>query len=771
MHQSKVSIDSRLTMRPEDADQFIDIDRLLAMARRRLPLVTLFAAAGLVLGALFLAFTPPTYTAATRILLDENLTKFAEEREMRPAPNQADAMVASEVEILKSARLARVVVSALDLQDNESFLEPPRSPAGWLRSQLRAVAALFGSSAPRSGSPTEEARVGRAAAMLQQNLVAERVGRSFVIEVKYSAKDRELAGAIARTYADRYLSDQLDANFDATQRATVWLQGRLTELRNDWLTASLEAERFRAENGLTAARGELVSEQQLSDLNNQLILAQAETANALARYNQYSSIIDSGEENAVRNAIIPTDIANSSVLNELKSRYLAMTEREQEIASRFGEDHPQAVTLRRQAADLRRQIFQELQQVTESYRNEYEVARAREASLRENVGTMAGESSATGQSLVKLREMEQQSAALGTLYETFLARYEEASQQQSFPIAEARVISEANNPVRPSSPSKTMVLGLSLVLGLFAGAGMGGLMEFRERFLRTGDEARAALGVDFLGYLPLLGTPAGRRKKARSHADRDEGALGDGGAGLLRVAVDAPSSLFADTLRSAKLAGDVLLHQKASKIIGFASVLPREGKTTAAANFAGLLAANGSRTLLIDADLRNPGLSRRLAVSPENGLVEALVGQVAWQNTVLVDQKTQLSIIPALLRGRMPHTSELISGPRMRKLLEEARGFYDYVVVDLPPLGPVVDARAFAPLADGFIFVAEWGATPRALLRSTLQSEPQIASKMLGLLLNKTDMKSLAKYGAPGGSERYFDRYAAYYGQGAERAG
>ena len=222
--------------------------------------------------------------------------------------------------------------------------------------------------------------------MLQSALDAERVGRSFVIDVSLSANDPELAGAITRAYADAYLSDHLNANFDATQRATVWLQGRLGELRDSSQAAALEVEKFRAENGLTAARGELMSDQQLSDLNSQLIVAQADTANALARYTQYKSIIDSGPENAVRNATIPSDKANSSVLNELKTRYLNITKREQDVTTRFGEDHPQAVALRREQADVTRQIFQELQQLTESYRNEYEVAKSRETSLRGNVG-------------------------------------------------------------------------------------------------------------------------------------------------------------------------------------------------------------------------------------------------------------------------------------------------------------------------------------------------------------------------------------------------
>jgi succinoglycan biosynthesis transport protein ExoP len=752
-------------MPSEEADRFIDLERLAAMAIRQARVVALCAAIGLALGVVYLIFTPAEYTAGTRILLDDSLTKFAEEKEATPVRMQADSMVSSQVEILKSTRLARAVVLAERLHENEQFLNPPRSPVGWLKAQIKSVTGLFSSTPPPSATSAENARIGKAAALLQSNLTAERAGRSYVIDVSFKSNDRKLAGAITRAYAEAYLSDQLDANFDATQRATLWLQGRLDELRDSSLAAALEVAKFRAENGLTSARGELISEQQLSDLNSQLILAQADTANALGRYSQFKSIVDSGPENAVRNATIPSDNGNSAVINDLKTRYLSVTKREQEISARFGEDHAQAVALRREQADLEGRIFQELNRITESYRNEYEVAKARETSLRENVGQMAGESSETSQSMVQLRELEQKSAALATLYQTFLARHEEASQQRSFPIAEARIISEAGDPVSASSPRKSMVLGLSLVLGLMGGAAVGALQEFRERFFRTGDDVRSALNINFLGYLPIVGARLTASKDPKSGAKGADKQAREPSVTprILRVAINAPASSFAETLRNAKIASDVVLQGKPCKVIGFVSVLPHEGKTTVAANFAGLLASHGARTLLIDGDLRNPGLSRGLSLTPEKGLVEAIVGEQNWRSTVMIDRSTKLGIIPAVVRGRLSHTSELLSGPGMRALIEDARSAYDYIIVDLPPLGPVVDAKAFEPLADGFVLVAEWGATPRALVRATLQAEPQVAAKVLGLVLNKTDMKKLARYGSFGGSEQYLDRYSSYY--------
>ena len=231
---------------------------------------------------------------------------------------------------------------------------------------------------------------------------------------------------------------------------------------------------------------------------------------------------------------------------------------------------------------------------------------------------------------------------------------------------------------------------------------------------------------------------------------------------VMRIAIDQPGSQFAETLRSARIAVETMLPSVGCKVIGIVSALPNEGKSTVAANFAGLMAANGARTLLIDGDLRNPGLSRMLATPPAHGLVEAITGELPWQAAVRVDRRTRLAILP-VREGKVAHTSELISSKGMKRIIEGAREKFDVIVVDLPPLAPVVDAKAFARLADGFLFVAEWGATPRLLVRSVLQAEPQLAGKMLGVILNKTDMKQLGSYSGFGSSENYLEAYSDYY--------
>jgi len=770
MNQRNLTLHSTLPKAADDSDSFIDIDRLIAILIRRSGSIALCVAAAVTLAVVFLLFATPQYTSMTQILLDDDIAKYAQDPTPAASSQQVDMQIASAVEILKSNQLALRVVDAEKLQDNSTILDPSQSPVELIKSGVKLiVSALAPGGPPVTEDDARNGRRQKAAALLQEAVAVSRVNRSSVLAVSFRSTDKQLAQRITKAYATAYLNDQLNANFDATESASVWLQQRLADLRERSQQAALDVAKFKAENGLTSANGELMSEQQLADLNKQLIVAQADSASASARYNQFKSIVDLGPDSAVNNAAISSGQTDNTVIQDLRTRYVSVNKREQEVTTNFGENHPQAVALRAEKQDLTRQIYQELQQLTSSYRNEFEVARSREASLRQNIEHLTGKNSEADKSLVQLNDLEQRATALKTLYESYLGKYEEASQQQSFPIAKARVISEAGVPVSPSSPKKTMTLGLAIVLGLMAGGALTAFQEFRERFFRVEGDVRTILGLKFLGYLPLIGKPPRESKIFRPRAnppvDPAEAAADSGATfeRIMRVVLEAPRSVFAETLRNAKLASDVMFQGKSDRVIGVVSAMPGEGKSTTAANFAALLASSGKRTLLIDADLRNPGLTRMLRTPPQQGLVEAVLGEVPWASAVKVDPLTKLAILPVLPNDHLMHTSELLASQGMFNLMENARKMFDYIVVDLAPLGPVIDAKAFAPQVDGFLFVTEWGSTPTSVVRDLLNAEPQIKSKILGVILNKTDMTELGKFTNFGGTERYRHKYVSYY--------
>jgi polysaccharide biosynthesis transport protein len=152
-----------------------------------------------------------------------------------------------------------------------------------------------------------------------------------------------------------------------------------------------------------------------------------------------------------------------------------------------------------------------------------------------------------------------------------------------------------------------------------------------------------------------------------------------------------------------------------------------------------------------------------LASEPEVGLVDVILGKTSWTTAARVDRRSRLTILPMTTRRQVTHTSELLASTGMSQFLESIKETFDVIVVDLAPLIPVIDAKAFEPYADGFVFVTEWGATPAKAVQSVLQSEPQIAAKTIGVILNKTDLAELHKYADPGAPERLRGNYMSYY--------
>lgn len=742
--------------------KFIDVDHLLQIARRQYRIVLLFSAIGLLIGFTQLFLATYYYTAGTSILIDDSISRFSGEVSPAPANIEADKKIMSQVAILRSSSLATKVVDKLSLYDDDAFINPPQSLMSRVKSFAKTLTDRFTSQAASDDDGNSlDARKGKAVAALLDNLRVEQQPQSFVIDLFFTSASPDFSAKVANAYADAYLSDKLDANFDASQRATIWLRARLVDLQGRSQEAALRAERYRAEHGLTSTKGALLSEEQLSDISAQYIMAQADSAKALALFNQYKAIVAAGQQKAVDNAATITDQDATSLIATLRTHYLTVTKRAQEIEGKFGTDHPQAVALRKEQDDVGKQIFQELQQMTESYRNQYEVAMSREASLKDGLAKATGQTSAANESLVQLKDLESNADAISDLYKTYLTKYQETAQNQSFPISAARVISAASPPSDASSPKRTLTIAIFVVLGAFAGMGVGLWRETREATVRLGSEVSAMLGVKFLGYLPWIPSsipphPANPRDGA---ADAD----------VMRFASVVGGSKFAETLRHAKIVADGLHNGKESRVIGVVSVLPGEGKSVVAANLAALLASTPARVLLIDADLRRGSLTKGLGLPFHTAWVDTLRGAANWREAIVQDRATTVDLLATSRQTDAYNTSETISGNRMARLLQEARSQYDYIIVDLPPIGPVLDAKAFEPLADAFLLTAEWGVTPRHLLRASLEHDEKIVSKLLGVVLNKVDLQKLATYGGLGSSEQLYLRYAAYYSETNER--
>jgi succinoglycan biosynthesis transport protein ExoP len=723
----------------------IDLFKLLAIARRQWRIAALSVAVCLILGVLFLIIAPPKYQAATSILIDQDNSRILYQGSALERTVVDEAWILSQAEVLVSDKVGLAVIDKLNLTKDPAYVNAPADPIQIARSAARFVLHLF---APSSVASTEEAERRDALQSIQRNLIVERVNRSYVLSVRFSWSDPVLAAKVAKGLAEAYLADQLDAKYEATRLAGGWAQQRMKELQREALRSDLALQKFRADHSLIAASGKLVSEQQLSELNSQLIMARTEVATAQVKYQRLQAIIDSGQPDA-----IVAGTLDSAIVNDLRSKYLEASRMASEIAEKAGPEHIQVKRLKNSMNEYRKLIFDELGRIAKSYSSEYQIAKSREDSLRSIVNDATGVSAEANETLVQSRELEREAENYKALYEKFLQRYQDSVQQESFPVTEARIIAEAAVPKEPSGPRKSLVLALCTFLGLAVGSGLGALQEYRDRFFRTGEQVADETGLPFLGLIPLL--PGGSGSKA---ARRGDGVIRP----ISNYAVSNPLSQFAETLRSAKIAADLSLGREKPKIIGITSILAGEGKSTVAINFARLLASQKARTLVIDADLRNPSLTRSVAPNAKVGLAEYVIDNVALKDLLLFEERTHLAMLPSVSRRDVPLTSELLASREMAGLLEEAKALFDYVVLDLPPLAPVVDVRAVTPYIDGFACVVEWGTTPRATVRSKLGADPAVSKKCLGIILNKADMEKMKFYSTD--STDYGDpRYLAYF--------
>ncbi|WP_246781686.1 polysaccharide biosynthesis tyrosine autokinase [Rhizobium sp. BK379] len=756
MSPDKVSAHADEDWENAGAGDTIDVERLVAVVRRQWRVVALCVGVFAVLGLVYILTAVPKYTASTSVLIDRGNSQLANQMQASVAaalPIEDDASVLSEVELFKSDSIGLAVVDKLKLLDIPEFTSPARSPISMLRSLLNFRTWFASDDVAADDIDTLRHN---AADKVVADMDVDRIGRSYALSISYTSTSPELASKIATSIAEAYLVDKLNSKYDATRRASDWLQERIDELKQKALDSDLSVQKFRTAHGLLSTGGQyqLISDQQLSELTTQLIGAQADTARARAKYERVKSIIDNKRTDA-----IVTDVLDNSISNDLRKKYLEASKLEAEISARLGPDHVQAVRLRSEMAEYQRLMFEELNRIAESYQSELQVAQTREKSLQDSVTQASSVTAAAGETQVQLRELERTADTYRNLYQTFLARFQEATQQQSFPITDARIITRAQVPTAPSAPKKPLILALAMALGAAFGGGIGAFREYRDRFFRTGEQVRDVLSLEYIGHVPAIDA-----KEAGSGNKDPESVRGlQNGNGITNYVVNHPLSAFAETMRSAKIAVDMENASSRCKVIGVISCLPGEGKSTIAVNLAQLLAMQGSRTLLIDADLRNPGATRAIGRHAEQGILEVLLEGRPLKDVLLLDNKTKLAFLPAVVKRRVPHSSDLLSSSIMVNMLDELKTHFDYIVLDLPPLGPVVDARAISPMLDASLAVIEWGRTSRRVVRTTFAVQPEVMQKCIGVVLNKVDTEKLKLYRSYGSGEYYYNRYSAYY--------
>jgi polysaccharide biosynthesis transport protein len=702
----------------------IDLDTVLAAARRQYKVIVGATVAAVLLAIGYIVVATPIYTSTADILLDSR--QFGAVDIARDQANLTfnSTAIESQVEVLKSEKIALAVIDKLHLTADPEFVA-----GNFIGNLISKVVEQFSRGRAGDDVADDELRLQRRALVYFQKMMqVKRIEKTFVLDLEFSSISATKAANIANAIADAYLLDHLGAKYDATRRTSLWLQERIEELQKKSAQADMAVERYKEENNLIGAKGSLVNEQQLAELNSQLTLARAEMARAPARYDLIESFISGKKADAA-----VSEELNNPVMTELRNKYLKVSKRTAELTTRVGPNHEQVALLRNEMQQYEKQIFDELGRIAETYRSDLHIARSREESLTKSLSNLMGVNASDNRTLVPLREKEREAESIRGLYQNFLQRYQEMTQQQSFPMTEARLITRATRSLYPSKPRKLLISAISLAGGLCLGIGFAMLREYRDRAVRTSDQIREDVGLELLGIIPVIAP-----SELATHDEFE----------LFRVAVASPLSRLADTLRTVKVTIDHNPSPGRSHVVGVVSAVAGEGKSTISANLAMLLGAMGSPTLLVDGDLRLSGLTKTIGI--ETGRSLADVGHAPLSALVSRLPDHHVWFLPCSASAKTANSSQVLGSERMRDFLKAAGEHFQYIVVDLPPLCALVDATAIAPYVNSFLFVIEWGKTSRSTAQDALAHNVAVHEKCVGAVLNKADPRLLHLYGSYG---------------------
>jgi polysaccharide biosynthesis transport protein len=723
----------------------VDLRELVRILRRRWKLV---AAAPLILGTLALLYliqTTTLYTATSTVLVDPRRSTAIESNQAAMQMSNFgtdDATIESETLLIQSIAILQRVVEKLKLTENPEFMPKP----GLLDPIKRLFASRGGNDA--GASPEDAAKAG-AVDILQRRMKVTRQGTTFLVDINVSSESPRQAAIIANAIAEGYFEEQVRAKNESTRIASSWLNGQIDTLKSRVGAAEKAVEDFRAANNLTVSQGVTVNDQQITDLNNQLIAARVQTAEARAKFDQAQQLGKSGGDAGGFNAAISSDI-----VSKLRAQYADIAKNEADLSSKYGPRHPLVANVHAQLRDTQRLINEEIQRILQSTRHDYDVARSREASLQQSFDQLQGVSTSSGQAQVRLRELQREAEANRTLYESYLARYKESTAQESLDMPDSHVVTKASIPIAPSWPKTWLVLGLALTLGAGIGSVTAFLADYLDQRVKTLEQAEKISGVPALAAVPLIGARelAGLAKRGRSELGRYDprttkllpAALQPP---LMRYALDVPGTFFAEAIRAIRLALQRTMRIQPVKVVLVTSALENEGKTTLAANLAQSIATLGIRTLLIDADLRNPQLTRSLCPHADAGLLDLAMGRTTPEQAILVDRSTGLSILPSTsVKEGNDFITELMFSERIVEVLDLLRQRYELIVIDSPPLVPLVDGRALAELADRIVLALAWDQTPGQVFAHTIDLLAPVQDRILGTALTRVDLSRLRFY-------------------------
>ena len=582
------------------------------------------------------------------------------------------------------------------------------------------------------------------------SLSVKRVPNSRLMDITYEANSPELAAQVVNAHIRNFIDQNRRSHYDATTSATTWLTDQLDELKikvKNSEDARLDYER---KNQIWEVDDKQnITTQRLSELNRQLIDAQSDRMKKQSMY-------DFARQGDVD--IVP-QIRDSSAVQDLLKRRSDLNGQYTEALAQYGPNFPKVQRLQAQVKEIDQNLEREKKAVVARLGSEFHEAQQREELLSRTLEQQKSEANVMSERMVQYNILKRDAEADKALYDGLLTKLKEAGISSALQSSNIRIVDPAMIPNTPARPAKTRNVTLAFLVGLVGGVGLALLREYMDNTVKTPDDIETLSRLPSLAVVPAFQDSEGDVPRRRTLKD----SLGNGHSRHVElVAQHLPKSQMSEAFRALRTA--LLLSQAGHppQVILVTSALPREGKTTAAANLAVTLAQLGDRTLLIDADLRKPGVGRLLNLNGSKyaGLSSYLAG-VSSLDLVTV-QHPAIPNLSAIPTGPLPpNPADLLSSHRLADALVELRTKFKFIVIDTPPVMAATDAVILSVKADGVVMVVRSGETPKEAFSRTRDLLMSVKCRLLGVVLNAVDSSAPDYY--------YSYRYYPYsYGYGPQ---
>ncbi|MEO0633795.1 MAG: polysaccharide biosynthesis tyrosine autokinase [Pseudomonadota bacterium] len=639
----------------------------------------------------------PTFASSATIVLNSREEQVMDFESVVSGLSADSSVLNTEVHVLRSRSLLGKVVASLSLEEDPEFNRRLRPPTVFddLKLQIRTLLGILPEA--EELTPEMQALRTREAAIngLTGTLSIRNLPSSLVFEVTVETTDPMKSARVADEIARQYILDQIAVKFEATAQATEWLAGQVGDLQAQLETAESNLANFRATANLVNAEELAARERQVTDLRERI--ADSEAAHRIATARQG------------RLAVASTPVEQAAAAEDVQLQQFLPRLSQASIAEAFEQRYEQIVV-----------------------RAELEVSRLEQqkATLRASLAELEEEIDRQGDALITFQQLTREAEAIRLLYESFLRRLNETSAQEGIQQSDSRMLSSAVAPLNPSAPNKRLILVLSAVVGFMFGAVIAFVRALRNTAFRDAEDLETVTRRPVVGQIPVI---SARRR-----------------SGVLEYLISKPASRAAEAVRNMRTS--VLLSQleHPPQTMMICSCFPGEGKTTLSMALAQNLSAMGKSVLVIEGDIRRRVLSQYLDETAANnpGYLSVMAGDTPFEAAVSQHKTGGFEL---LLSGDSErNAADVLSSEGFRKLIDEARGRYDHVIIDTPPVLVVPDARIVSRQVDFLILTVAWNTTTRDQVRDAMAMFETVGRQIDGFALNQIKMGGVGRYGYTG---------------------